>query len=74
MNTREVLVTRPRLRLRRVAVLRGQMRGRDVDIEYVEHDGVMSAPTIVDTFTRKRLDWHLTPDEARDLIDIITAP
>jgi hypothetical protein len=60
--------------LRRVAVLRGQMRGRDVDIEYQESDGVMSAPTIVDTFTRKRLNWTLTADEADDLIEIITAP
>lgn len=47
-----------------VMVFRCSLRGRDVDIEFIEE---RDAPVIHDTHTRETLDWALSPSERAGL-------
>jgi hypothetical protein len=62
------------MNLKRVAVLRGTIRGRQVDIEFPEVDGFVQSAVILDTKTRQRIALKLTSDESRELLELITAP
>lgn len=53
----------------RACVIGCTLRGRDVEIIY--GDDHRKGATIVDQNTREVLRWHLTPQESRDLDDVV---